>query len=168
LAHGIDERRVVPDHEAKSISHETTFAVDIEDAEVLRSWLMQQTEQVARRLRRHGLRGRTVQLKLRYADFTTITRSLTLKQATDLTEEIWQAAAELLASRLPPRRLSVRLLGVGVSGIERASEAQQSLFADEERERHARLDSVTDQIRNRFGNGAVNRAIGLRNEERGD
>jgi len=64
LARGIDDRRVIPDRDAKSISHETTFATDIDDAEVLRSWLLELTEQVARRLRRHELRGRTVQIKV--------------------------------------------------------------------------------------------------------
>lgn len=166
LAHGIDNRRVVPDQEAKSISHETTFSVDVEDVDVLRSWLMQQSEQVARRLRRHGLKGRTVQLKLRYADFSTITRSLTLPQPTDLTDDIWKSAAELFDHRLPERHLSVRLLGVGVSGIESGSQSQPSLFADEERERLARLDTVTDEIRNKFGGAAVNRGIGLRKGER--
>ena len=162
LAHGLDRRRVVPDQEAKSISHETTFSVDVEDLEVLRSWLMQQTEQVARRLRRHGLKGRTVQLKLRYADFSTITRSVTLPQPTDLTNDIWANAAEMLANRLPKRHLSVRLLGVGVTAIESSSEAQPLLFQDEERERLARLDTVTDEIRDKFGGAAVNRGIGMR------
>jgi len=164
LAHGLDKRQVVPDHEAKSISHETTFAVDVDDPEVLRSWLMQQTEQVARRLRRHGLRGRTVQLKLRYADFHTITRSMTLPQPTDLTDDIWKSAAELFATRLPERQLLVRLLGVGVSSIEPPDRSQRLLFEDEQRQRLARLDSATDEIRDRFGRAAVNRGLGLGHE----
>ncbi len=82
LAHGIDDRPVVPDREAKSISHETTFATDVDDADVLRAWLLELTEQVARRLRRYGLRGRTVNMKVRFADFRTITRSQTLPEAT--------------------------------------------------------------------------------------
>ena len=65
---------MVPDREAKSISHETTFESDIKDMQVLRAWLLELTEQVGRRLRRHGLRGRTVQLKALFADFQTITR----------------------------------------------------------------------------------------------
>src|SRR5216684_914134 len=98
LANGIDDRRVIPDREAKSISHETTFAEDIGRLDVLREWLMEQTEQVARRLRRHQLVGRTVQLKIRFQDFSTITRSQTLSEPTNITQEIWQAAAELLTS----------------------------------------------------------------------
>jgi nucleotidyltransferase/DNA polymerase involved in DNA repair len=75
LAHGRDDRPVVPEREAKSISHETTFEHDIADMDVLRAWLVDLTEQVGCRLRRHGLRGRTVQLKVRFADFSLITRS---------------------------------------------------------------------------------------------
>ena len=78
LARGIDDRPVVPDHPAKSISHETTFAVDVADREILRAWLLELVEQVARRLRRHGFRARTVELKVRFPDFRTITRSQTL------------------------------------------------------------------------------------------
>src|SRR5579863_1122168 len=69
LSQGIDERRVVPDRETKSISHETTFSVDISDSEVLRAWLVELSEQVGCRLRRHNLSGRTVQIKIRLADF---------------------------------------------------------------------------------------------------
>src|SRR5262249_17265897 len=117
LAHGIDDRHVVPDRDAKSISHETTFAQDIDDLDVLRVWLLQLTEQVCRRLRRYQLVGHTVQLKIRFADFHTITRSRTLAEPTNITEEIWRAAAELL-TRLPSEAQPVRLLGMGVSGLE--------------------------------------------------
>jgi DNA polymerase-4 len=78
LARGIDNRPVVPDREARSISHETTFADDITEMDVLRAWLVDLVEQVARWLRHHDLRGRTVDIKVRFADFTTISRSLTL------------------------------------------------------------------------------------------
>ena len=106
---------MVPDHKAKSISSETTFAADISDPEVLRAWLLDLTEQVAARLRRQKLAGRTVQLKIRFADFQTITRAQTLSAPTSTTHDIWQAAREILDTRLPARHLPVRLLGVGVS-----------------------------------------------------
>ncbi len=160
LAHGIDRRKVIPDHTAKSISHETTFPVDIDDLETLRAWLTELTEQVARRLRRHGLRGRTVQLKVRYADFQTYTRATTLPTATDITGELWQAAVDILTTRLPDRPLAVRLLGVGVSGIEGHGKTQQLLFK-EDREKQSRLDAATDEIRQRFGSTAVERGIQL-------
>src|SRR5262249_43851166 len=94
LAHGQDDRRVVPDREAKSISHETTFAEDIADIDVLHAWLVELAEQVGRRLRRHGLKGRTVEIKVRFADFRTITRSVTLPEPSDITQELFQAGGE--------------------------------------------------------------------------
>lgn len=127
----------------------------------MRAWLLELTETVAWRLRRHKLRGRTVQLKLRYSDFHTITRSQTLAVPTNATQDIWQAASMLLAERLPARRLLVRLLGVGVSGFENPEQVQRSLFDDAEHERHGRLDAVADQIKDRFGAASLKRASGL-------
>jgi DNA polymerase-4 len=161
LAQGIDERRVVPDREAKSISHETTFADDLTEMEVLRAWLLELTHQVAWRLRRHKLRGRTVQLKVRYSDFQTISRAQTLANPTNLTDEIWKAAAAMLAERLPARPLRVRLIGVSVSGFENPKQLQRNLFDDDERERYGRLDTVADQIKERFGTDALRHASGL-------
>lgn len=164
LARGIDERPVVPDRAAKSLSHETTFATDISDPEVLRAWLLELTEQVARRLRRHGLRGGVVQLKVRFWNFQTVTRSHTLPEPTDSTQTLWQAAAGLLATRLPPPLPPVRLLGMGVGGIDRSQLAQKKLFNDG-REEHA-LDAAADSIRERFGNQALQRGSALRHEAR--
>lgn len=87
LAHGRDDRAVVTEREAKSISHETTFEWDIHDKDVLRAWLVDLVEQVGCRLRQHGLRGRTVHLKVRFADFSTITRSQTIPEPSNITEE---------------------------------------------------------------------------------
>ncbi len=161
LAHGIDLRPVVPDREAKSISNETTFATDITDMHVLRCWLLQLTEQVAARLRKQELRAATVQIKVRYNDFHTITRARTLPQPTDVTQEIWASAARLLTERLPDRPLRIRLLGAGVTGLSAAGPRQGTLFADSEHESHARVDQVVDSIRERFGRDAVNRATNL-------
>lgn len=161
LAHGIDHRKVVPDHQAKSISNETTFDVDIADVETLRSWLMQLTEQVARRLRQNGLKGKTVQLKIRYSDFRTLTRAQTLPVPTDVTDEIWKTADDLLTNRLPETGLPIRLLGIGVTGLTGEAGAQQQLFADEEHDRRSRLDKAADAIAGKFGAGAVARATGL-------
>ncbi len=161
LAQGIDNRPVVPEQQAKSISHETTFVRDVTDAEVLRAWLLELSEQVGCRLRRHGLKGRTVQLKVRYADFHTVTRAQTLSQATDVTLEIWQTAAGLFATKLPARRLQIRLLGVGMSGLDQPRVVQLSLFPDPQHEQQSRLDQVTDQIRERFGTGSLQRALGM-------
>lgn len=164
LAHGIDERRVVPDREAKSVSHETTFPADIDTLETLRAWVAELAEQVGWRMRRHRLRGRTVQIKLRYADFHTITRSETLADATNVTEEIRQTAARLLCERLPDRRLSVRLLGVGVSNFENPEQVQGLLFGDDAHERQGRLDRAADQLKERFGADALRRGSVLLHE----
>jgi len=161
LAHGIDERRVIPDREAKSISHETTFATDITDREVLRAWLLELTEHVGRRLRRHGLRGRTVQLKLRFSDFRTITRAQTLPQPTNITHDIWNTAADLLEKSLSSRHPGIRLLGVGLSGFENGGQVQRSLFEDTDRQKQGQLDAVADQIQARFGSAALSRGSGL-------
>ncbi len=161
LAHGIDDRCVVPDREAKSISHETTFAVDVDDREVLRAWLLELTEHVGQRLRRHGLRGRTVHLKVRFADFTTITRSQSFPEATNVTDEIWRVAAQLLMERLPRQRLSVRLIGVGMSEFDKQTSRQPSLFEDESHQKRGQLDAVTDEIKSKFGSAALSRGSGL-------
>lgn len=160
LARGLDERRVVPDREAKSISHETTFASDIADLEVLRAWMLELAEQVGRRLRRHKLKGRTVELKVRFADFRTITRSITLAEPTCITQELCQAGVELLSTRLPASHVPVRLLGFGVSGLS-SSPSQSLLFDEGERQKHRQLDKLADSIQERFGRSALARGSGL-------
>ncbi|MCE9603617.1 MAG: DNA polymerase IV [Planctomycetia bacterium] len=157
LAHGIDDRRVVPDREAKSISNETTFAADIAEMELLRAWLVELVEQTARRLRRHSLKGRTVDLKVRFADFKTISRSVTLPQPTNITQELLDAGLALLTERLPPRHLPVRLLGFGVTGFDHSGSSQRQLFDEPDRERLKSLDRVADQIAAKFGSAALRR-----------
>jgi len=157
LARGIDQRPVVPDHQAKSISHETTFAVDVADREVLRAWLLELVEQVARRLRRHALRARTVELKVRFPDFRTITRSQTLPEPTNVTAELWQAATAILDARLPRPCPPVRLLGFGTSGLDTSGQVQRQLFDEPARQRQGQLDAATDAIQTRFGIGAIRR-----------
>ena len=124
LAHGRDDRPVVADREAKSVSTETTFARDIADREVLRSWLLELVEQLGQRIRQIGVRTRTVELKLRSADFRTHTRSLTLSTPTDVTDLLWKAAAELFEKRIARTMLPARLLGVAASGLVRQGDAQ--------------------------------------------
>jgi DNA polymerase-4 len=165
LAHGRDDRAVVPEREAKSISHETTFEHDIPNMDVLRAWLMDLTDQVGCRLRRHRLRGRTVQLKVRFADFSLITRSQTLREPRDITDEPWRAADDLLCQRLPANHLPVRLLGMGVSGPDDTGLVQGMLFDQAERQKQSRVDSVADQIKERFGGTALRRGSSLQNDE---
>lgn len=167
LAHGLDERRVVPDREAKSISRETTFPDDLRDPDALRAWLWELAEQVGRRLRRHRLRGRTVQLKLRFADFRTITRAHTLPLATNITREIGQTAVDLLAHALPARHPGARLLGVGVTGLENPERTQRGLFEDEERQKQSQLDAVADAIQAKFGAAALSRGLSHQSQSEG-
>jgi DNA polymerase-4 len=161
LAHGIDDRAVVPDHKAKSLSHETTFTEDITDVEALRGWLLDLTRQVAMRLRTNHLRGRTVHLKIRFSNFRTITRSHTFPKATDVTQELWNAGAAMLTMNLPFPPLGVRLLGFSVSGFDNAESRQADLFCEPENEKNVRLDTVSDWIQKRFGSAALTRATEL-------
>lgn len=159
LANGIDNRNVVPDREAKSISHETTFSTDVSEMEVLVSCLLDQTGQVSRRLRRAEFKAKTISIKVRYDDFQTVTRSATLAEPTDQTELLWQCAKELLHSRLPVRPLAVRLLGMGVSNFDDSGRSQQMMFDQLEQQRNRSVDSVADQIKDRFGDDAVRRGL---------
>jgi DNA polymerase-4 len=165
LAHGIDDNPVVPEREAKSISHETTFEQDIDDLDVLRAFLVDLTEQVAWRLRRHKLKGRTIHLKVRFADFSLITRSQTLSSPTDITNELWQTADEMLRHRLPAGHLSVRLIGMGVSGFDETGLVQRQFFDQDERKKQAGLDVAADQIREKFGSSALRRAAAMPHRE---
>jgi len=162
LARGIDDRRVVPDRDAKSISHETTFATDIRDTEVLRSWLLELTEQVATRLRRQDLRGKTVFIKVRYADFHTVTRSESLDAPSNVTRELYVTAARLLQAQLARSSQPVRLLGMGASAMTSEELEQGQLFETEDREQQGRIDTVVDSIKSRFGNRAMRRGGGAR------
>ena len=168
LAHGEDHRRVTPDRQAQSISHETTFATDVDDEEVLRAWIWELAEQVGRRLREHALQGSVVHLKIRFRDFRTITRSLKLSNPTNVTPEIAAAACQLLAQRVPRDRLPVRLVGVGLSHIDTRPQRQKMLFDEQEHKLQHQLDVATDEIRARFGSSAVSRGSRLLPNVRGD
>lgn len=156
LAHGRDDRSVVPDRKARSISHETTFPVDITDTEVLRSCLLGLTEQVARRLRRHQLYGKTVNLKVRYNDFRTLSRAYSLPNPSHATTEIWDAVSEHLLTRVDLQAQPVRLVGMGLSSLSKTCQRQKTLF-DDYSERDSEIDSATDAIKEKFGGAAIQR-----------
>jgi len=157
LAHGHDDRAVVPDRDAKSLSTETTFHQDIADRQVLRTWLLNLLEHLASRLRQECLHARTIELKIRSSDFHTWTRAQTLPEATNLTEVLWRFAAELFERSLSPEMMPVRLLGVGASRLARAGAVQGDLFESSLRERQTALDRTIDAIRKEFGNEALQR-----------
>ncbi|MFN3217079.1 MAG: DNA polymerase IV [Acidimicrobiales bacterium] len=180
LAHGRDDRPVVADAQPKSVSHEETFPVDVYDPERLRTEVVRMADGVGSRLRAGDRRGRTVQLKIRFGDFRTITRSVTLPRATDSGTVIARAARELLAGIDPAP--GVRLLGVGVSGFASDTDGEQlSLDAllevdpthlRDDRDWREAEDAI-DIIRSRFGDAAIAPASalsrkGLRPKRRGD
>ncbi len=159
LANGVDDRKVVPEIEAKSISRETTFATDIQDIETLESSLMHLTEDVAARLRRKNMFARTVGIKLRFANFHTITRDQTHAGATDVTQPIWKSAQNLLHRTIGGTNFRVRLIGVHLQSLVSGYEQNKSLFDQTELQRQSQVDSVVDSINDRFGKSTVRRGI---------
>jgi DNA polymerase-4 len=157
LAHGIDDRTVVPDREAKSISTETTFAHDLQDRRVLRIWLLDLVDHLASRLRQQGIWASTVEVKLRSSDFRTRTCSQSLPDPTHTTAVLWQTAVRLLERSLSRDVLPVRLLGVGATRLTKTPVIQPGLFEGDQPERQNHLDQAIDAIRNQFGNGAIQR-----------
>jgi DNA polymerase-4 len=157
LANGEDSRTVVPDREAKSISTETTFAQDIGDREVLRTWLLGLTDELATRLRRASLRARTLEVKIRSSDFRTRHPSQVLPEASYDTGVLWQTAQAIFARGLSADMLPVRLLGVGATRLTSADSVQGDLFETSQRQRGEALDETIDAIRSEFGKGAIQR-----------
>jgi DNA polymerase-4 len=151
LANGIDPRRVTPDVSEKSVGHEVTFEVDVADAEVLRRALLRQANAVAVRLRTRGWVGRTVVLKLRYADFSTITRSKTLGEPTDLGRRIYEEVRSIydaLGSHPP-----VRLIGVRMEQLAPSDGQQLALWDTDAGWREA--ERTMDGVSEKFGRGAL-------------
>jgi DNA polymerase-4 len=147
-ARGIDDRPIVTSHPVKSISQETTFAKDVREAKVLERTIFQLAAGVGARLRRNRLTGTTVKIKLRWEDFTTLTRQITLEQATDQDREIYQASISLFYKAWKPGQ-PVRLLGVGVSGL--GAHIRQLSLWDGDSEKDRQLQAAIDQLRQRFG-----------------
>jgi DNA polymerase-4 len=152
-ARGIDASPVSPAEPARSVSHEHTFDVDTSDPEVLERTLLALSEGVAVRLRAGHVLARTVAVKVRDATFATISRQRTLAEPTDETEVLFEAALELARPQL--RGIKVRLLGVAASHLD---EARQLPLFDEADDRRRRAIEATDEIRRRFGPGAIRRA----------
>jgi DNA polymerase-4 len=150
-AHALDPRPVIPDREAKSIGAEETFDDDLAGVEALGPHVHAQALRVAHRLRRAGLCARTVQLKLKRADFTLVTRRTTLDEPTDDGQRIYREAAALLA-REPA--VPTRLTGVSAQGLVAAEAPQLGLFAPAP-PANAALNRALDRITDRFGAGAI-------------
>jgi len=148
------------EHNPKSISHEFTFNEDTADIETLEAILARLSEMVGRRLREHKLFARTVQLKLRYSDFSTIIRAHSLDHGTQLDTEIFREI-RVLFRRNRKNEAKVRLLGVHASGLE-SDEGQLNLIGEENTNRWRKALNTVDQIRERFGEDSVSLAMGLK------
>ncbi len=165
LARGEDERPVTPDSEAKSISQEETFTPDLEGLEKMKRVLLDQAEQVGWELRKQKLKGCTVTIKVRYPDFTTVTRSHTLPFPTDQGIEIYQTALKLL-SKTEALQKKVRLLGVGASNLLRQDDPEQLILFDSRRKQVQRSTQAMDRIWDKFGPEAIKRASLIEKKER--
>jgi DNA polymerase IV len=156
LARGEDDRPVTPDGAAKSIGHECTFEVDVEDPGEVHRVLRRHIDGVGRRLRRHGHRAGVVTVKIRYGAFETITRSATLKSPTDGTDELWAEADRLFTRWVRRSFQPVRLIGVSAGKLTQGA-GQLDLFAPPDDGRSRRLDETMDRIRDRFGGSSIRR-----------
>jgi len=158
-AGGWFDTEVGEDTDAKSISHEHTYGEDTADASVLEATLARLSEMVGRRLRENGLHARTIQLKLRYKDFSTITRAHTVERATQIDTEIFEEARALFRKNWKRGR-EVRLLGVHVASFE-SGEGQPGLLEEDKHERWKHALDAADRLRDKYGESAVSLASGM-------
>jgi DNA polymerase-4 len=158
LAHGIDKRAVELDRKRKSVGREVTFEHDITDSTELETVLLDLAGQVSRLLRRQLIGAKTFTLKLRYKDFTTLTRRTTLPGLSNNGEAIFLAVCDLFR-KVFHKGDSVRLLGLYASNLEESPALiQGDLFASAQDKRNEKLDHALDQIRDRFGEEIITKA----------
>lgn len=158
-AGGWFDAEIGADEDPKSMSHEHTFSTDTSDPQRLESTLLRLAEMVGRRLREAGLHARTLQLKLRYEDFTTITRAHTLPRCTQLDMELFAAARKLFRDNWKPGR-PVRLLGVHASSFAH-EEGQLDLLDGDKQRRWRQALSAADHLRDKYGESAVELGGGM-------
>jgi nucleotidyltransferase/DNA polymerase involved in DNA repair len=149
---GIDDRLIVTEHETKSISQEITYSKDVRDDAVLQRTLHEMSVEVGKQLRRNNLAGKTIKLKLRWPDFTTLTRQTTLTNPTDQEDEIERVALELLKSVRKPFQ-AVRLIGVGVTGL--GQPIRQLGLWDTDSEKERKLRDAVDELRGKYGKNII-------------
>jgi len=154
LAWGTDARRVQPKEPDRSIGAEETFAGDVDDPEIVTREILRLSEKVAMRMRKAGYVGRTITLKVRFSDFTTITRSRTIPDVTDLGRDVYGTATELFRA-LGLQRARLRLVGVRVTGLVDAVEAPRQLQLGVTGPGWRDAEEAVDRISERFGSGMV-------------
>lgn len=180
LANGKDIRKVSSERKTKSISHETTFENDIIDSNLLRSYLFDLCEQVAARLRLKRYKAKTINIKLRYSDFKTITRSVSLPEADNRTDVLTDNALILLYKTRQQNKAAIRLIGVGVSGLLSETDTSESeevivddtmqqvdMFSKKENPqsesvKQKNIDMISDEVNKRFGKKTVRRGRSFR------
>jgi len=167
LAWGRDERVVTPHEPERSIGNEETFPVDVDNPEIVRRELLRLSERTAARLRAAGQVGRTVSIKVRFADFTTITRSKTLREATDVGRVVYDTALGLYDA-LGLERARLRLVGVRVEQLVDADRAPRQLLLGERETGWREAEQAVDRAARRFGAGAVRPAALVDPERSGD
>jgi DNA polymerase IV len=161
LARGLDDRSVVPDRGAKTISNETTFETDIADFATLEKTLWRLSEKVSSRLKSSDLAGSTITLKLKTADFRQRTRSQSIHAPTQLAAKIFAISRDLLAKEIDGT--AFRLIGTGVSALRAGSLADDTDMLDR---RSADAERAIDGLRKKFGNAAVIRGIAYQGPEK--
>jgi DNA polymerase-4 len=166
LAWGRDERKVVPGTQEKSIGAEETFAADVDDPATIRRELLRLSGRTARSLRSSGLAARTVVVKLRLADFRTITRSRTLPEPTDVAQKIYLTACALYSGAGLDDRARLRLVGVRTAGLVPAAAAQTQLSLGETAPAWRDAERAADRIAGRFGTKAIGPAALVDGERR--
>jgi DNA polymerase-4 len=154
LSWGRDERRVVAHEPDKSIGAEETFSRDVDDPDVVRRELLRLAERTAARLRTAGLAGRTVSVKIRFADFTTITRARTLSEPTDVAAILYATARQLYEA-LGLDRARLRLVGIRVEGLVESELAPHQLLLGERAQGRREVEQAADRAARRFGDGTV-------------
>lgn len=163
-AGGWYDTEIGEDSGPKSISHEHTFSEDTADVAQLEGTLARLSEMVGRRLREHGLHARTIQLKLRYSDFSTITRAHSVARPTQLDTELFAEIRELFYANWN-RGAKVRLLGVNTSCFDEQAD-QMDLLGEDRHERWTRALAAADRLRDKFGESAVSLAASMRGKFR--
>ncbi|MEL6688750.1 MAG: DNA polymerase IV [Pseudomonadota bacterium] len=160
LARGQDSRRVARDTKMKSISNETTFSEDTADPDILQGHIWRMAEKVSDRAKAKGLAGRVVILKLKRADHSLISRRVTLAEPTNIADKLFRTARDLFEA--VDHQSPYRLLGVGISDINRAPSGIAGDLLDPDGEKRAKAELATDKIREKFGSDAILKGRALR------
>jgi len=151
---GIDDRPITTERETKSISQEITYSKDVRDDLVLQKTIREMSVEVARQLRKNNLVGKTIKLKIRWPDFTTLTRQTTLSRPTDDDSEIEKTALDLMKAVRKPSQ-AVRLIGVGVSGL--GEPIRQLGLWDVDSEKDRKLQEIVDELQEKYGKRVIKR-----------